>query len=176
MEEWMKWNSAMKEATPAGWPKEMNERTNEMEMSLWMVSFIWCLMGWLDWLAPLSLGGLWAGWPAKGSAKERERSKQPIHEFNQTNQFIMNAVKASNLLFSFHQFKQINQLFGWVWLIDEEKEEVDWTSDAPSSPAARQALQFRNSSNSFHKRNGWIADCWIAVFGGASAVRSSSIN
>ena len=29
-------------------------------------------------LHSLSLGGLWAGWPAKGSAKERERNEREL--------------------------------------------------------------------------------------------------
>ena len=38
--------------------------------------------------------------------------------------------------FSFHQIKQINQLFGWVWLIDEEKKR------AAGPPPLIQKLKF----------------------------------
>ena len=40
-----------------------------------------------------SFGGLWAGWPAKGSAKKRKQSQEekPINSIQQKNE-IMNAV------------------------------------------------------------------------------------
>ena len=55
--------------------KQTKQQTKLMKSNIAQFDFF-------DGLAALSLGGLWAGWPAKGSAKER-RQQQTTHQWKQ---------------------------------------------------------------------------------------------
>ena len=54
-------------------------------------------MGWRVVLVFLSFGGLWAGWPAKGSAKGKtSEDKKNNPEFNSTKKRKVSEVKSMN--------------------------------------------------------------------------------
>ena len=63
---------------PCGPRKQMKSIEN------WLVLFYWCWMDvgcLVDWF----FGGLWAGWPAKGSAKRSQHQQTNNPSFNSTN-------------------------------------------------------------------------------------------
>ena len=74
---------------------------------------------------------LWAGWPAKGSAKERERREREIDEWNKW-------MKQKGKKGSAAEASQIK--LKWIYLIHE-----DWLAlPAPASGASLAAFELRN--------------------------------
>ena len=110
------------------------------DYELWVKWAIqWSKGGWVGLLSLgcLSLGGLWAARRQWLRPKKRT-STNSTNNSNSTKQFIKSEVKINQLEFLF---------FAAVDEINKAKERnglIDWTSGAPSSPAARQA---NNSTN-----------------------------